>query len=231
MLAYIAIAKYLDALPLYRLNKIFKRLGIELDRGTLALWMIRCGELIQPLIDLITERILEQSWVHMDETTVQVLKEPGKRAQSKSYMWVLGAGAPGHRSVVFRYDPGRSGAVPKAMLSGYQGTLMVDAYSGYDPVCAIQSLLRLGCWAHARRKFVDAKKIQPKGKTGRADQALTYIQKLYAVERQAKDYTAEQRLRLRQEQAVPVMAQLKAWLEQTNIEASTADALLCFAWG
>ena len=102
------------------------------------------------------------------------------------------------------------------MLSGYQGTLMVDGYTGYDPVCTTQSLLRLGCWAHARRKFVDAKKIQPKGKTGRADQALAYIQKLYAVERQAKDCTAEQRLRLRQEQAVPVMAQLKGWLEQTT---------------
>ena len=74
---------FIDALPLYRLSKIFKRLGIELDRGTLAHWMIRCGELIQPLIDLITEGILEQSRVHMDETTVQVLKEPGKRAKSK----------------------------------------------------------------------------------------------------------------------------------------------------
>jgi len=215
LLAYISTSKYADALPLYRMCIILSRLRIKLTRSTLAYWMIRCGELVQPLIDLLTERILEHPWVHMDETPVQVLKEPGKRAQSKSYMWVLGAGAPGYRSVIFRYDPGRSGAVPKAMLHGYQGTLMADAYSGYDPVCTIQLLLRLGCWSHARRKFVDAKKVQPKGKIGRADQALAYIQKLYAVERQAKDCTAEQRLRLRQELAVPVMAQLKAWLEKT----------------
>jgi len=94
--------------------------------------------------------------------------------------------------------------------------LMVDGYTGYDPVCASQSLLRLGCWAHARRKFVDAKKIQPKGKTGRADQALAYIQKLYAVERLAKHSTAQQRDQLRREMAVPEMAKLKAWLEQTT---------------
>jgi len=216
LLAYIATSKYQDALPLYRQNKIFERLGVNLDRTTLAHWMIRCGELVQPLINLMTERILEEPWVHMDETPVQVLKEPGKTAQSKSYMWVLGAGAPGHRSVVFHYDPGRSGAVPTEMLGDYQGALMVDGYSGYEPVCNAQSLLRLGCWTHARRKFVDAKKLQPKGKTGRADQALAYIQKLYLVERQAKAGTAEQRKQLRQEQAAPVIAQLKQWLEKTT---------------
>jgi transposase len=149
LLAYIATSKYQDALPLYRQNKIFERLGVNLDRTTLANWMIRCGELVQPLINLMTERILEEPWIHMDETPVQVLKEPGKSAQSKSYMWVLGGGSPGQRSVVFRYDPGRSGAVPTAMLDDYQGALMADGYSGYEPVCKVQSLLRLGCWTHA----------------------------------------------------------------------------------
>ncbi len=216
LLAYITTAKYQDALPLYRQIKIFERLGVDLDRSTLANWMIRCGELVQPLVNLMTERILEQPWVHMDETPVQVLKEPGKTAQSKSYMWVLGAGAPGQRAVVFRYDPTRTGAVPTDMLDGYRGTLMVDGYSGYEPVCNAQSLTRLGCWAHARRKFVEAKKAQPKGKTGRADQALAYIQKLYRVERQAKDGTAEQRKQLRQEKAKPLIAQLKQWLEKTS---------------
>lgn len=216
LLAYIVTAKYQDALPLYRQNKIFERLGVNLDRTTLANWMIRCGELTQPLINLMTEGILEHPWVHMDETPVQVLKEPGKTAQSKSYMWVLGAGAPGHRTVVFRYDAGRSGAVPTDMLGDYQGALMVDGYPGYGPVCNARSLARLGCWTHARRKFVEAKRDQPKGKTGRADQALAYIQKLYRVEKQAKDATPEQRKQLRQDQAKPVIEQLKTWLEKTS---------------
>ena len=89
LLAYINTSKNQDALPLNRESKIFERLGVNLDRSTLSHWMIRCGELVQPLINLMTERILEQPWVHMDEIPVQVLKEPGKTAQSKSYMWVL----------------------------------------------------------------------------------------------------------------------------------------------
>jgi len=225
LLAYITTAKYQDALPLYRQNKIFERLGVSLDRSTLANWMIRCGELVQPLINLMTERILENPWVHMDETPVQVLKEPGKSAQSKSYMWVLGAGAPGHRSVVFHYDPGRSGAVPTDMLGDYQGALMVDGYSGYEPVCSSQSLVRLGCWTHARRKFVEAKKAQPKGKTGRADQALAYIQKLYRVEHQAKASTAQQRKQLRQDKAKPLIAQLKQWLDKTSPQVPPQSSL------
>lgn len=225
LLAYIATAKYQDALPLYRQSKIFERLGVQLDRATLAHWMIRCGELIQPLINRLTEHILEQPWVHMDETPVQVLKEPGKSAESKSYMWVLGGGAPGQRNVVFHYDPGRGGAVPEAMLGEYRGALMVDGYSGYDRVCNARPLLRLGCWVHARRKFVDAKKLQPKGKTGRPDQALAYIQQLYAVERRAKQSTAEQRHQLRQEMALPVLAKLKTWLEETTPRVPPQSAL------
>ena len=111
------------------------------------------------------------------------------------------------------------------MLNGYRGTLMVDGYSGYDPVCAIQSLLRLGCWAHARRKFMDAKKLQPKGKTGRADQALAYIQKLYVVERKAKQSSAQQRHQLRQEQSAPIVEKLKAWLEQTTPRVTPKSTL------
>ena len=104
LLAYVATSKYQDALPLYRQSAIFERLGIDLDRSTLANWMIRCGDAVEPLIDRLTEHILSHPVVQMDETPVQVLKEPGKAAESKSYMWVLGAGPPQQRSVIFRYD-------------------------------------------------------------------------------------------------------------------------------
>jgi len=225
LLAYITTAKYQDALPLYRQVKIFERLGVSLDRTTLAQWMIRCGKLVQPLVNRLAEEILQDNLVHMDETPVQVLDEPGKSAQSKSYMWVLGAGPPGARDVVFHYDPGRSNTVPKQLLADYHGALMVDGYEGYAGACAEQSLLRLGCWAHARRKFVAARKLQPKGKSGRADQALAYIQSLYAVERQAKDLDRKARYALRREKAAPVIDQLHAWLQRTQPRVPPQSAL------
>ena len=214
LLAYVATSKYQDALPLYRQSAIFERLGVDLDRSTLANWMIRCGDAVKPLIDRLTEHILSHPVVQMDETPVQVLKEPGKAAESKSYMWVLGAGPPEQRSVIFRYDASRSGSVPKDMLRDYRGALMVDGYEGYAAVCEAQALRRLGCWAHARRKFVAAKKLQPKGKAGRADQALAHIQNLYAIERQAKDLSPDERRAYRDEHAKPVLEKLSAWLEK-----------------
>lgn len=213
LLAYVATAKYADALPLYRQTQIFDRLGVSLDRTTLANWMVGCGELTQPLINRLTELILEQPVVEMDESPVQVLEEPGKTAQSQSYMWVMGAGPPGARNVIYHYSPTRSREVPRALLTDYAGALMVDGYEGYGGL--EPAVTRLGCWAHARRKFFDAKKLQPKGKTGRADLALAYIGKLYGIERQAKDLDSTARHALRQQQAVPVIREFRAWLDKT----------------
>ena len=162
LLAYIATAKYADALPLYRQVSQFARLGVELDRTTLANWMVKCGALVQSLINRLTELILEQPVIGMDETTVQVLDEPGKAAQSTSYMWVMGAGPPDRRLRVFHYEPTRSGQVPMERLEGYAGAVMVDGYSGYSVACQAHGITRLGCWAHARRKFFDAaQKFEP----------------------------------------------------------------------
>jgi transposase len=215
LLAYIATAKYVDALPLYRQTQQFARLGVALDRTTLANWMVKCGALVQPLINRLTEQILEHPVIGMDETTVQVLDEPDKPAQSTSYMWVMGAGPPGRRMLVYHYEASRSGDVPLDRLDGLEGALMVDGYSGYGAACRTHGITRLGCWAHARRKFFDAAKLQPKGKTGRPDQALAMINKLYLIERQARDLDPMQRYQLRQDQAVPVLDQLEAWLTKT----------------
>lgn len=228
LLAYIATGKYCDALPLYRQVEIFKRLGIELDRTTLANWMIRCGELIQPLINRIHEQLLEQTVLHMDETPLQVLNEPGKNAQSKSYMWVLSSlkhsASP---AVLFHYSVSRSRDIPKQQLHDYQGALMVDGYESYQAICDENQMTRLGCWAHARRKFIEAKNQQPKGKTGKADQALSFIQKLYTLERQAKDQqlTSEQRFQLRQQQAKPILDKLKQWLDKAHQHTPPKNSL------
>ena len=215
LLAYIATAKYVDALPLYRQVSQFSRLGVELDRTTLANWMVKCGELTQPLINRLTELILEQPVIGMDETTVQVLDEPGKPARSTSYMWVMGAGPPGQRLRVFHYEPTRSGRVPMERLEDFAGAVMVDGYSGYDSACQVHGITRLGCWAHARRKFFDAAKLQPKGKTGRPDQALAMIGKLYQIEREARELEPDERHQLRQEKSKPVIDKLQAWLTKT----------------
>lgn len=188
LLATIAVNKYADALPLYRQSTIFKRLGVELDRTSLSNWMVRCGQLVQPLINRLHDQLMEQSVIHMDETPVQVLNEPGKTPQSKSYMWVMSSAQVSSTAVIlFHYNASRSAQIPQDQLADYQGALMVDGYEGYQAVCTQNQLARLGCWAHARRKFIEAQRLQPKGKTGKADQALAYIQKLYVIEKDSKD--------------------------------------------
>ena len=224
LLAFVATQKYCDALPLYRQSEIFKRLGIELDRSNLANWMIKCGELVQPLINLLQDHVLERSLVHMDETTVQVLNEPGKKAQSKRYMWLM-ASFTQQPIALFHYQPTRSQQVPISLLDPSVGTLMVDGYEWYQKACDDYEIKRLGCWAHARRYFMDAKKIQPKGKTGKADQALAWIQKLYLIEKQSKEDPPDQRYQTRQQQAKPIIKQIKTWLDKSLLHVPPKTAL------
>ena len=215
LLAYIAVGKYADSLPLYRQSTILGRFGVEMNRTTLANWMIKCGELVQPLINRFEEQLLSQPYLHMDETPVQVLNESGKAAESKSYMWVRSAGPPDQRLVLFDYDPSRGGAVPRKLLADYQGALMVDGYEGYEPVCREQALTRLGCWVHARRKFVDVSKASKK-KNSQAAYAIKLIAKLYAIEKANKGSSSDARYQARLEDAKPIIEKLKLWLDETR---------------
>jgi len=119
-LAHIATAKYVDGLPLYRQEKRLARIGVELPRSTLASWMVRSGELVQPLINLLRDRVLADDIINMDETRLQVLKEPGKSAQSQSYLWVQRGGPPDHPILLYDYDPSRSQQVPIRLLQGFK---------------------------------------------------------------------------------------------------------------
>ena len=215
LLAHIAVSKYADALPLYRQSAMFKRIGVELDRTSLANWMIKCGALVQPLINRLHDHLIEQPVLQMDETPVQVLHEPGKTPQSTSYMWVMTTTPLSQQAVtLFHYAPSRSAQIPTDLLSDYSGTLMVDGYEGYQAICTENHLTRLGCWAHARRKFIEAQRLQPKGKTGKPDQALAYIQTLYTIEKQNKGQPPDQRHAIRQQQAKPVIDKLQTWLQK-----------------
>jgi len=215
LLAHITVSKYQDALPLYRQEQILQRIGVELPRATLANWMIKAGTLIQPLINLLQDRLLSADILQMDETPVQVLKEPGKTAQSKSYLWVQRGGPPEHPIVLYHYDPGRGAEVAKRLLEGFSGYLQTDGYAGYHAAVAFHGLTPVGCMAHARRKFMEAVKAQGRNKKrGKAHRGLTLIQKLYRIEKQARHLDPEKRHEQRQQQARPILDEIRTWLDQ-----------------
>ena len=148
LLAFIATAKYADALPLYRQHQQLQRIGVELSRTTLARWMVCLGALVVPLINVLRDELLERPYLLMDETTVQVLKEPGKAPESKSQLWAQMSAGPEPPIVLFEYDPTRAGEVPIRLLAGFTGALHTDGYSGYAPVVREQGLVHLACWAY-----------------------------------------------------------------------------------
>lgn len=216
LLAHIAVAKYQDALPLYRLETIFKRLNIHLPRNTQANWMIKGTQLLQPIYNLLNDQLLSSGYIHMDETTVQVLNEPGKTAESKSYMWVRRTGDIDRPIVLFDYHPHRSGDVVTLLLGDYQGYLQTDDYGSYLKIGASVGVTPLGCMAHARRKFIDAQKVMPskKGKVSKADVAVEMIAVLYRTEAGIKDKTATERYSVRQQKSIPQLNKIRAWLDK-----------------
>lgn len=147
--------KYVEGLPLYRQEQQLSRLGIDLSRQTMANWMIQgANRWLQPLYDKMHEHLLKQDVLYADETTLQVLKEPGCSAGSQSYMWLYRTGREGSAIVLFDYQTTRASKHPRRFLSGFKGYLHVDGYAGYN---ALQPDITLvGCWAHARRKFDEA---------------------------------------------------------------------------
>jgi len=217
LLAHIVVSKYADALPLYRQEKIFARLGVELSRKTMASWMVQVGRRCGKLVNLMGEEVLKGRVINMDETPVQVLNEPGRAATSKSYMWVFRGGESERPVLIFRYEVTRSGKFLQDMLKGYKGYIQSDGYKGYDMIGAMPGIEHVGCWAHVRRKFVEvvqARKRKGK-KRGYADRVLEEIGRLYAIEHEAdrKKLSEEDRHRLRQERAGPVLEGLRKLLD------------------
>jgi transposase len=211
-LAHIAVSKYADHLPLYRQEAMWARLGVELDRGTLATWMVRAGSLVQPLVNLLLEDIKEDGVVCMDETTVQVLQEKNKKPTSSGYMWVMSRAGPGPRAVIFEYDPSRSGRVADRLLDDFRGTVVTDGFKGYKHLAA-RGITRAGCWAHVRRKFVEAAEIEGKEATETvAKQAILLIGKLYEIERSGRDLDAAARQKLRQGDSRRITAEIESLL-------------------
>ena len=223
LLAHIAVSKFADGLPLYRQEKIFSRLGIDLSRAVMAKWMVKAGLHCNGLIDLLVEQIRGGPLINIDETPLQVLNEAGRPNTSKSYMWVYRGGQPDHPILLYQYQRTRSGRVALEFLDGYHGYIQSDDFAGYDHLDQKPEIVHLGCWAHARRKFVKVVQVRKKHRSKRtnpkslADEALDYIGKLYKIEKNARrqELDAGEIYQLRQEKAKPLLDDFKTWLDAT----------------
>ena len=215
LLADIVVAKYADALPLYRQEQIFARDGVDLSRQTMSGWVVALEAPLKPLMAAMKALLGEDPVVHVDETRVQVLAEPGREATQQSFMWVYRGGSPARPVILFDYSEARSGAAPRAFLQGLsleKVYLLTDGYGVYSPLALELGLLgHAACWAHVRRKFVEA--AAGRSHTAAAHQMVGLIGKLYAVERRLKDLSPAERKRERDVQSRPILDAIKTWLD------------------
>lgn len=219
LLAYVVTSKLADHLPLYRLESIFARQRVHVARSTMCAWMRAAGELARPLVELMTARVKQSRVIHTDDTPVPI-QSPGAKQCRKGRIWCY-LGDAANPYTVYDYTPSRKRDGPQSWLAGFSGYLQADAYGGYDGVFHAQNVTEVACWAHARRKFYDAQDSDGR----RAAEMLALIGKLYALERQLKEACCgawselapdEQRARIvaaRGEAAVPVLDQIKSWLD------------------
>jgi transposase len=214
LLAMLITAKYVDGLPLARMEYILGRAGAIVPRVTLARWMIQTAEKLKPLEAAMNQVLTQYPALGIDETPVQVLKEKDRSPSTKSYMWVRKGGPPERPVVLYHYAPSRGKEVPVDLLKDWRGYLMCDGYPGYDEVGKRDGVELLACWVHARRGFVDAIKLQPKGKKGRANEMVEKIARLYKVEKEHRLSDAEERHRARQEMSKPILDEIRLWLDE-----------------
>ena len=221
LLAHILTGKFADALPFYRQEKQFTRLGVEIGRATMCNWTMKAAKACAPLLELLCQEIRSGPLINIDETTVQVLKEPGRSPTTKSYMWIFRGGEPDKPSFIYRYAPTRSGDIAASFVRDYEGSIQTDGYLGYNFLDADESIVHLGCWAHVRRKFMDAAKAgsSKSKKSTSVDVALGYIRKLYGIEKRAKvrKLDIEQLVALRQKEAKPLLTKFRKWLEKKSL--------------
>jgi transposase len=221
LLAYIVTSKYADYLPLYRLEDLFQRQGFEISRATQSVWCGDVADLAEPLYELMAERVRASHVVATDDTILPMLAK-GKTTNARMWVYVGDASQP-YNLFDFTLDRGRNG--PLSFLKDYGEVLVADAYGGYNGVVAGNQITRAGCWAHLRRKFIDAEKAAPEI----AREAVERVRALYAIERQAHHATAETRLQLRCEQSAPLLAQLRLrlldWKEQLLPRHPMAEAI------
>ena len=223
LLSQIITNKYQYALPLYLQEQLFKQHQIELSQQTMSDWVLKCAKLLNPIIEAWYNKLRQQPVVQADETTLKVIEED----KHQCYMWLYctGTDSPNQHTipniVLYDYQSSRSGSCVREYLADYTGYLQVDGYTGYEQTGA----QLVGCFAHALRKFKEAEQAAGKNKTGRANWALSHIQKLYRIEKAIKDLTPEDKYEVRQNQAKPLLEQYKQWLDTSALQVPPKSAI------
>jgi transposase len=221
LLSQVILDKYLDHLPLNRQQERLKREGITIPYATLTDWVSSTAKLLAPLYEALKKEVIKTDYLHVDETPIKVLDKDKKGTTHRGFFWVY------HNSlqdlVFLDYQMGRGREGPKAMLEGFQGHLQTDGYSAYDMFAHKENVTLFHCWAHARRKFFEARSNDAE----RAGYALGQIQLLYDIERRGKlqQFNQQQVYELRQREAVPILNALEAWMQKAYTEVLPKSAI------
>ena len=223
--AYLMTQKYVMGSPIYRMERDFICKEVFLSRQTMSNWMLRCsGDYLEPIYEELRQRLIRRDVLHADETTLQVLREPGKKAQTKSYMWLYRtSGDAEHPIVLYDYKPNRKIENAEEFLGDFHGYLHADGYPGYHRLP--ERITVVGCLAHARRKFADALKVLPmeQRRGSSAAEALQYFARIAAWEKKLKGLTPEERYKKRQEKEKPILDALYAWADaRKNVAPKSA---------
>ncbi len=225
-LAYILNQKYVEGLPLYRQEKQLNRMGIPLKRQTISNWILEGAKpWLEPMFDRLHQHLIQQDALHADETTLQVLQEPGKSASSNSYMWMYRSGRESVPIVLYDYKRTRAGKHPVKFLQDFTGYLHVDGYQGYNK---IPRVTLVGCWAHARRKFDEALKALPDSMSSSntlAKQGLDYCNQLFQIEKKTNEFSSKERLDYRHKHSQPVLEAFSEWLKIQKPKVPPKSAL------
>ena len=218
-IAYIAAEKYIMHSPLYRLEQQLNAAGIPLSRQTMSNWLLKSTELyFEPIWERMKEKLLKENILHADETTLEVLREPDRKAQSKSYMWLYRTGKEAKQQLIlYDYQETREAKHPKAFLDGFKGYLHTDGYPGYHNLSP--DIRVVGCLAHARRNFTDAVDVirnEEKRSASPAMIGIAYFDKLFEIEREIASLSPEERKQKRQELSLPILTELRNWVNKLN---------------
>lgn len=225
LLAFILVNKFCDHLPFYRQEKRFERIGAHISRQNMSNWMRKVYQKLQFFEDLFKKKIKEGPVIQMDETTIQVLGEENRPDTSNSYMWLARGGPPQTPLVIYEYHETRSSLHAKDVLEGYSGYLQTDGYKAYETALKdSESIIHVGCLAHARRKFVEASKASKKA--GSAQIAVKKIREIYRVEKElgADDLNEQEFLAQRHEKVQPLLDDLKGWLDDKALKIRPESA-------
>ena len=219
LLAYTIVSKFADALPFYRQSRIFQRIDVDISRATMCNWTIGAYERMAGFFEVFIDEMKKGEFMRMDETSVQVLCEEGRPPESKSYMWVaIGYPARGRPLVLYQYHPSRSRDIPNEFLEDFRGHLQTDGYDGYNLAAGRDGIIHVGCFAHARRYFFDAAKLNKQD--SRAHRALDFIRKLYEIESRIRGQglPLDTFVEKRKKEAFPVLDEFRLWLARTGPE-------------